>query len=1105
MRRSVVLLAALLLVSVLMAGAVSADTVTEIKTTEDLVNLSVSVNAGEDYAGKTVTLVNSITVNSESWIAIGNTSSHPFKGIFQGGNHQISYTYTTTEWDNRGNSLFGYVENATFSNIQINAATMGIRAPFVYKSFNSTFTAVSSYGTVSNSVISNDGESLCAAGIIGYALDGTALTDCTSSASISLKSNTEGKMVIVGGLVNQAGSDKYYTSVAWPHSEKYAAEFNKCSFTGTVSVDFNNNQPKKFWAGSIIGASCYPEGSTDIYFAIKITDCTPNTDFLTITGTSDATPIASSYYSYYDKGAAHVGSGNTANEFGSKGGSGKHMAETVPFGRISGNVYVDYTSGNVHKISYGYWDSASQKQNYGQGTWDGELVPGINFWYGADTASDSATKVVAWTGDAINGYTLAISESGSYKLMESFKYADYDSDTRLTLDSIEVRLDLNGKKITAQKKNDADDNVAFVMIKDEGSLTVTGNGAIDLTGPYMFYAASESSLTIQSGTFTANGGTVAAGNGVNTGTKMIISGGKLTSTGAPAVFMPSTQTLIINGTADLTGPVGVDIKTGSVTINENAKITATGNGAGAIAESGNGPVEGESSAIVLERTNKYKGDLVLTIGDNAQISSEKGAAIRNYIRSEDLINDHTYKTPVITVQDNAKLSGTVTLENRKYTDPQTDAVVGTFNLNAGYYKFTDVSGTLLKGVTPTYPEGYAMSTEPVNDGYYAPVKATKPEVAESVTPKEDGTVEIDPIPSGSLSVEGKTVTLTAAGTSGDDNSVILKITYDAAASVSSSGASGNVASVLAEYKAISLENAPEVTAPTVDMTIELNMVDTNLPNITGKLGDAKQSAVQTFGGKYTTFKMGPAFVASHEKLTEFNINVSSITLTFLVPKSWAPLSGNIGVVHISDGSNPAATTNGIQVVVTDAGDSTNWKVTATSSKGFSGYATYYGVSSTPVPPVPPVYSSGDGNMDGAYRVLFETNGGSFISPATGLSAGDKITLPAAPTKEGSSFVGWYKDAACTQGWSFSETIDGDMTLYAKWSGGSSGQTASATIVATAKQTTKATTAPAATTSQSQASATTAAGVSPTLTQAPAPVFGALLGLLAAGVLLRRRD
>ena len=147
-------------------------------------------------------------------------------------------------------------------------------------------------------------------------------------------------------------------------------------------------------------------------------------------------------------------------------------------------------------------------------------------------------------------------------------------------------------------------------------------------------------------------------------------------------------------------------------------------------------------------------------------------------------------------------------------------------------------------------------------------------------------------------------------------------------------------------------------------------------------------------------------------------------------------------------------------------------------------------------------------MDNAYRVLFETSGGSFISPVTGLSAGDIISTPPAPVKDGYTFGGWFTDEGCTHAWSFADGIPGDMTLYAKWT--TAGDALAATV--TAKETEKATTAPQQTQSVTTSPTTTittvgttASAVSPTLTQAPAPAFGMLAGLLAAAVLLRRRE
>ena len=161
---------------------------------------------------------------------------------------------------------------------------------------------------------------------------------------------------------------------------------------------------------------------------------------------------------------------------------------------------------------------------------------------------------------------------------------------------------------------------------------------------------------------------------------------------------------------------------------------------------------------------------------------------------------------------------------------------------------------------------------------------------------------------------------------------------------------------------------------------------------------------------------------------------------------------------------------------------------------------------THVNPAPqPVYSSG-GNMNNAYRVLFN-DGSTTLSVVTDLSSGDKLTKPATPVKDGYTFAGWYKDSACTQAWDFETGISGDMTLYAKWTAaGSSGETeATATPTATAVTTPQPTKTQTAAATTSAPEATTAAGVSPTLTQAPAPAAGALFGLLAAGLLLRRRN
>ena len=67
-------------------------------------------------------------------------------------------------------------------------------------------------------------------------------------------------------------------------------------------------------------------------------------------------------------------------------------------------------------------------------------------------------------------------------------------------------------------------------------------------------------------------------------------------------------------------------------------------------------------------------------------------------------------------------------------------------------------------------------------------------------------------------------------------------------------------------------------------------------------------------------------------------------------------------------------------------------------------------------------------------VTFDSNNGSNVEPAT-VKNGDAISAPAAPTKEGYVFDGWYTDVALTQKYDFSKPVIDDMTLYAKWNVG----------------------------------------------------------------------
>ena len=195
---------------------------------------------------------------------------------------------------------------------------------------------------------------------------------------------------------------------------------------------------------------------------------------------------------------------------------------------------------------------------------------------------------------------------------------------------------------------------------------------------------------------------------------------------------------------------------------------------------------------------------------------------------------------------------------------------------------------------------------------------------------------------------------------------------------------------------------------------------------------------------------------------------------------------------------------GTGFTTSDPGTAYPYNITLTSDINADGTITITvgGIQKTlniisPSPPSSSEYST---------RVLFETSGGSFISPATLLSPGDRVAEPPAPVKDGYTFGGWYTDETCTKAWNFSDSIPGDMTLYAKWSIESTPQTETPTAQPTAPAPASQTETPTAQPTATTPPATTPTSSSgPTSTEAPAPVAGLLIGLLAAGTLFMRKN
>ncbi|MDD3016508.1 MAG: InlB B-repeat-containing protein, partial [Lactococcus chungangensis] len=70
-----------------------------------------------------------------------------------------------------------------------------------------------------------------------------------------------------------------------------------------------------------------------------------------------------------------------------------------------------------------------------------------------------------------------------------------------------------------------------------------------------------------------------------------------------------------------------------------------------------------------------------------------------------------------------------------------------------------------------------------------------------------------------------------------------------------------------------------------------------------------------------------------------------------------------------------------------------------------------------------------------YKMTFDSNGGSAVTPVTDIAEGATVTEPSAPSKTGYTFDGWYEQSDFSEtAWDFAtdKMPAKDVTLYAKW-------------------------------------------------------------------------
>jgi uncharacterized repeat protein (TIGR02543 family) len=184
-------------------------------------------------------------------------------------------------------------------------------------------------------------------------------------------------------------------------------------------------------------------------------------------------------------------------------------------------------------------------------------------------------------------------------------------------------------------------------------------------------------------------------------------------------------------------------------------------------------------------------------------------------------------------------------------------------------------------------------------------------------------------------------------------------------------------------------------------------------------------------------------------VTDYTVASGKIT----IPAGNFTLAGDYAVVVSATGYNDASVTQTLNALLTYTADAhgsisgtspqtvaaggSGTAVTATANSGYhfvkwSDESTANPRTDTNVTTSISVTASFAANT---YTVSFDAQGGTAVSSQS-LAYGSLVTAPADPTRESYIFGGWYREAACTTAWSFaSDTVPGDITLYAKWNQG----------------------------------------------------------------------
>ncbi|MFA5607454.1 MAG: leucine-rich repeat protein [Leucobacter sp.] len=150
-------------------------------------------------------------------------------------------------------------------------------------------------------------------------------------------------------------------------------------------------------------------------------------------------------------------------------------------------------------------------------------------------------------------------------------------------------------------------------------------------------------------------------------------------------------------------------------------------------------------------------------------------------------------------------------------------------------------------------------------------------------------------------------------------------------------------------------------------------------------------------------------------------------VSVILPDSLTTLRSNVF------GSNPLTQVRFLGTAPTTITDGDMWNASLGTAPGLVVYyESEHGEPATPGGFTTPLWHGyATYPYSTTYTVSFESGGGTAVPSAT-VRVMQPVAEPAAPTREGHTFTGWFTDAALTTPYDFSTAVTSDVTLYAGW-------------------------------------------------------------------------